>query len=248
MRTLELGKSKDFKAFTNLVLETSTEVVDLKEDEVGNILLSEAVSIVEAPEGGWNMVSADKFCGKSLRSSTAGSNCAHVPDIDISSVVASCRGDLMHSGDSRVASLHKHRMMQECKDSVFRNSSMWTKDEVGQKFDLPKRRMVDALCVNNCSGNGVCERGFCECAANFVGADCSQTTKEATGQDYLSPPVITLANRGLCDVRANPCRDVVVLADGLVDHDSLMCSFEIYKVRYYSPVVWKIAFSINWPI
>ena len=66
-------------------------------------MLSETLPIEEAPVNGWTMTSADKYCGETLRSSSAASSCAHVPDIDISSHVASCRGDLLHSGDSREA-------------------------------------------------------------------------------------------------------------------------------------------------
>ncbi len=232
MTTLELGKSKDFKAFTNLVLETSAEAVEdelIKEDEVGHIMLSESLPIEEAPEGGWTLGLADKYCGRSIRATPAAASCSHVPDVDVGSYVASCRGDLMHSGDSRVAALHLGRMAQDCRESVFRNTSMWTRDEVGQSFDLPKKRMVDGLCLNDCSGNGECDRGYCVCDGDFVGADCSQGLTGSSGAP--SAPVIALANRGLCDVRANPCRDMVVLGDGLVDHDTLMCSFDIYKVR-----------------
>ena len=74
-----------------------------KEEEVGQIMLSETLPIEEAPVNGWTMTSADKYCGETLRSSSAASGCAHVPDIDVSSHVASCRGDLLHSGDSREA-------------------------------------------------------------------------------------------------------------------------------------------------
>ena len=66
-------------------------------------MLSETLPIEEAPVNGWTMTSADKYCGETLRSSSAASGCAHVPDIDVSSHVASCRGDLLHSGDSREA-------------------------------------------------------------------------------------------------------------------------------------------------
>ena len=100
MTTLRLGKSKDFKPFTNLVLESSAELDD-NGDEVVKIMLSETLPIEDAPENGWTMTSADKYCGEALRSSSAASSCAHVPDVDLSSHVASCRSDLIHSGDSR---------------------------------------------------------------------------------------------------------------------------------------------------
>jgi hypothetical protein len=236
MTTLGLGKSKDFKAFTNLVLESAEVVEDddlIKEEGVGHIMLSETLPIQEAPEDGWTMNSADKYCGKSLRSTPAATSCVHVPDIDLTTLVASCRNDLIHSGDSRVAGLHLERMAQECRDTIFRNASMWTRDEMGQAFDRPKKSLTDNLCLNGCSESGECERGFCKCHDDYVGSDCSQAVTSRVGvhDPPTAPPVFALANRGLCDVRARPCRDLVVLGEGLVRHESLTCVFEIYKVR-----------------
>ena len=45
-----------------------------------------------------------------------------------------------------------------------------------------------------------------------------------------APPVVALAGKGLCDVRASPCRDLVILGDGFVSHESFQCSFEVYQV------------------
>ena len=155
MTTLRMGQSKDLKPFTNLVLETSAEVVlddgTIKEDEVGQIMLSETLPIVEAPDNGRTLTSADKYCGATLRSSSAASGCARVPGVDLSSQVASCRSDLVHSGDSRVAGLHLERLVQDCRDSVFRNASMWAMDEAAQRFELPRRKLADRLCLNACS-------------------------------------------------------------------------------------------------
>ena len=73
-----------------------------------------------------------------------------------------------------MAGLHLERLIQDCRDSVFRNASMWARDEAGQLFDMPRRKLADNLCLNGCSGNGACDRGFCRCHADFVGSDCSQ--------------------------------------------------------------------------
>ena len=57
------------------------------------------------------------------------------------------------------------------------------------------------------------------------------TSRGTDGRSVLSaPPVIALASKGLCDVRASPCRDLVILGDGFVSHDSFKCSFEVYQV------------------
>ena len=135
-----------------------------------------------------------------------------------------------------MAGLHLERLIQDCRDSVFRNASMWARDEVGQLFDLPRKGLADNLCLNGCSGNGACDRGFCRCQDDFIGSDCSQSTvtspRRVDGRAVLSaPPVIALAGKGLCDVRASPCRELVILGDGFVSHESFKCSFEVYQVK-----------------
>ena len=42
--------------------------------------------------------------------------------------------------------------------------------------------------------------------------------------------MVALAGKGLCDVRASPCRELVILGDGFVSHESFQCSFEVYQV------------------
>lgn len=101
---------------------------------------------------------------------------------------------------------------------------------------MPPAVIANTLCLNDCSGNGQCVMGQCQCEANYVGPDCSQalgTTPrlKATHEGPSPPKISALANFGLCDVRKAPCRDLVVLADGIVDHESLTCNFEIYKIR-----------------
>ena len=71
--------------------------------------------------------------------------------------------------------------------------------------------------------------GFCVCDRGYGGADC--------GLDLTQGPHVTaLHNLGLCDVRAKPCRDVIVIAEQLATkaagNDELKCIIEIYKVWY----------------
>lgn len=70
--------------------------------------------------------------------------------------------------------------------------------------------------------------GSCQCRDSFAGSDCSQPLSPPSSRP---PRVSALANFGLCDVRTSPCRELVVLGDGLADHPGLGCVFEIYKIR-----------------
>ncbi len=72
--------------------------------------------------------------------------------------VVDCRTHLLFTGDSRVASLHLDRLKASCRDSLFRNTALWTR-EVGQSFDSPPRSIANSLCLNDCTDNGVCSGG-----------------------------------------------------------------------------------------
>ena len=71
--------------------------------------------------------------------------------------------------------------------------------------------------------------GKCECKKNYFGSDCSVNVEE---NHKSVPRVSSLANYGMCDVRKQPCRDVVVLGENFVDHPSLICIYETYKVSH----------------
>ena len=70
----------------------------------------------------------------------------------------SCRADLVYSGDSRVAALHLDRMKRECRGSILRNTSLWEREK-GNDYLSPPRKIADSLCLNDCTGNGLCNRG-----------------------------------------------------------------------------------------
>ena len=75
--------------------------------------------------------------------------------------------------------------------------------------------------------------GNCKCEEGFFGVDCSveiRPGKDGSPSRISLPRTSSLANYGLCNVRTKPCRDIVVLGDGFVDHPSLTCIYETYKV------------------
>ena len=74
-------------------------------------------------------------------------------------------------------------------------------------------------------------KGTCTCDEGYFGSDCSVEIRAGSPSRTTIPRTSSLANYGLCNIRAKPCRDIVVLGDGFVDHPSLTCIYETYKVR-----------------
>ena len=196
---------------------------------------------------GWTKTTADKYCGDFLRGSPAADKCRAVPDVSLGRLIHACRTDLLYSGNARVAGLHLDRLKQSCRASLFRNTSLWTAEDSSAEYAngrfAPPRAVADALCLNDCAGNGVCDRGICRCNKDYIGADCSQTlgggpvAVSASGEavtaaaEPAAPTVSALSNFGLCDTRTKPCREIIVLGEGLVNHAALKCNVEVYKVR-----------------
>lgn len=110
---------------------------------------------------GWTLSTADKYCANFIQESDAADRCRFVPEMDLSEAIQTCRTDLLFTGNFRVATLHLERLKEECRESLFRNTSLWTL-ESGSSFLTPPRRIADALCLNDCSGNGICDRGNCQ--------------------------------------------------------------------------------------
>ena len=87
-----------------------------------------------------------------------------------------------------------------------------------------------------------CFEGMCTCHDGFFGSDCSveiRAGEDGSPSRTTIPRTSSLGNYGLCNVRAKPCRDVVVLGDGFVNHPGLTCIYETYKVS--TGTVFKVA-------
>ena len=108
---------------------------------------------------GWTGPLAEKFCSGLLRGSASASACRILPGMDLSERISVCRSDLLHSGDTRVAGIHLNAWKRQCRETLFRNASLWEREEVGRSYHVPPRDIADTLCVNDCSGNGICDRG-----------------------------------------------------------------------------------------
>eukprot|EP00094_Tigriopus_californicus_P010881 TCALIF_10496-PA protein Name:"Similar to Cyp2j6 Cytochrome P450 2J6 (Mus musculus)" AED:0.07 eAED:0.07 QI:0/0.78/0.7/0.9/1/1/20/349/2332 len=237
-KAFALGKSPDFRHFTDLIVEPTKVNVEsdesvIEQKEVAQIILSTSVqsSHTGTPPEGWTLSTADKHCANFIQESDAADRCRFVPEMDLSEAIQTCRTDLLFTGNFRVATLHLERLKEECRESLFRNTSLWTL-ESGSSFLTPPRRIADALCLNDCSGNGICDRGTCKCDSDYIGGDCSQTLSTGIHTSEPPPPQVSaLTNFGLCDTRTKPCRELTVLGDGLVNHEALKCNLEIYKIR-----------------
>ena len=240
LTALELGQNGDFAASTNLDRFSSVNSLEDEGDKFAQIFLSgergDNLIGFKQPEEGWTMTSADSFCGEIIRDSDVARKCSEVAEVDAASAVAWCRSALLFSGDLNIGQLGLDKLRRECKTSLFRDSRFWSREN-----GRPPKHVADVLCPANCSGNGICDRGTCLCRKGFVGSDCSIAPAtdvvrggrglDGNGGPRAAPRVSALADFGLCDVRTRPCRDLIVIGDGFVEHEALNCEFQLYKIR-----------------
>ena len=62
---------------------------------------------------------------------------------------------------------------------------------------------LNNLCPNNCSGNGDCSTGNCNCNTNFTGVDCSI-------DERATPSIIDTTLTGIWDLSRGPLTDIIV--------------------------------------
>ncbi|XP_052268670.1 uncharacterized protein LOC127870050 [Dreissena polymorpha] len=78
----------------------------------------------------------------------------------------------------------------------------------------------EIFCMNNCSGNGTCVNGTCQCNSGFGAVDCSI--------DLKKPPIISgILDEGLCDQNNTDCSQIVVFG-GEFTSSNLTCRLNIF--------------------
>ncbi|XP_063435949.1 von Willebrand factor D and EGF domain-containing protein-like [Mytilus trossulus] len=77
------------------------------------------------------------------------------------------------------------------------------------------------LCNNNCSQNGICDKGNCVCDDGFIGDDCSLLR--------TSPPVgLTIPYGGKCGTRSRNCERT--LLNGRFESTEVWCKLVYFEV------------------
>lgn len=81
------------------------------------------------------------------------------------------------------------------------------------------------MCLNNCSGNGVCEAGVCKCTANFKGRDCSI--------DKTKPAQIGGLSVGqTCDIKGTGCSSIIINGNGFIVTEIIVVYLFVLEVNW----------------
>ena len=122
-----------------------------------------------------------------------------------------------------------------CEDKVLRNPKLYEEDENGNM--VPPTKLLGAICPEDCSDHGKCNKGKCSCESGFGALDCSI--------DLNKPPTVNyLQEDGLCDLDKRRCKKVRAYGSGFLDSEKLTCHFQPIRVmELYLQTCWHAIHS-----
>ena len=139
------------------------------------------------------------------------------------------------SGDLSIASSSLEAFSHMCEDKVLRNPKLYEEDENGNM--VPPTKLLGAICPEDCSDHGKCNKGKCSCESGFGALDCSI--------DLNKPPTVNyLQEDGLCDLDKRRCKKVRAYGSGFLDSEKLTCHFQPIRVmELYLQTCWHAIHS-----
>ncbi|XP_035689594.1 von Willebrand factor D and EGF domain-containing protein-like [Branchiostoma floridae] len=166
------------------------------------------------PNMGITEQQARDFCQESIWNLTIAEVCQDVYGVDILAGVDSCMADIKATEDFQFADIVVQRVQEDCADKAYNNVSLYETNENGTA--VPPAFITENLCPRQCSNQGRCVNGSCECNKGYESADCSI-------QIGRPPVAMQIPANGLCDVRSRPCMKTSFFADGVMDSENLTC-------------------------
>ncbi|CAC5411168.1 unnamed protein product [Mytilus coruscus] len=182
---------------------------------------------------GWTVDIAYQTCQEALTTAIPSDVYSDFVEVDVENFIQSCVSDIEVTGDKSFLTDTINAMATNIMTEISRNESLF----IINTTDGPQtilEQIASKLCINNCSNNGICVSGQCECSNGYIGDDCSKETS--------TPPVnIGLPAEGLCTTTTRSCKKTNIYGDFL--------SMEVwYKIRYFKVVDNSKLYSSNWEI
>jgi hypothetical protein len=163
----------------------------------------------------WNEVNARKFCRSYIKDNyVIGQLCKQIDAVNFEQEITTCVEDIKITGNKSWADSARDAMKEQCREEAQKNVS------------LPRHivdRVVNELCINDCSLHGTCVNGSCQCYDGHVSADCSVV-------DNAAPDTSAAWRYGLCDVRTMNCSHVIVYGNNFINSPNLTCHLQEAQV------------------
>ncbi|CAG2192071.1 unnamed protein product [Mytilus edulis] len=237
--TCTISKRKRRSLDHSSVVRRSTADTDDSDDvtESQPLVFDEDINstdvISQTFRNGWTAETAYQTCQEALTTAIPSDVYSDVVEVDVENFIQSCVSDIEVTGDKSFLTDTINAMATNIMTEISRNESLFIVNTTDGSQTILEQ-ITSKLCINNCSNNGICVSGQCECSNEYIGDDCSKDTS--------TPPVnISLPAEGLCTTTTRSCKKTNIYGDFL--------SMEVwYKIRYFKVVENSKLYSSNWEI
>ncbi|XP_078310491.1 von Willebrand factor D and EGF domain-containing protein-like isoform X2 [Crassostrea virginica] len=165
---------------------------------------------------------ARQMCGNYLVQSKAGVNCQNLFSGNYSQDIDNCVQDYKLTGLTIWKEDHLGGIQQNCYEEVLKDTAQWTQD-ANAAPSLPAT-ITSTLCSQDCSNQGQCVDGICECNTGYGGADCSISVVTA-------PVILQEDSNVACDTLNNNCTHAVIRGDRFLNSSTLTCHMTEIQVN-----------------
>ncbi|XP_052063299.1 von Willebrand factor D and EGF domain-containing protein-like [Mytilus californianus] len=154
---------------------------------------------------GWTSDRAYNICFNSIHDALQNDMYKDYVDVPVEKFIEACVKDIEVAGDTTFLTDTINAMVTSIMTELVKTEYLYT-----QKSSDGSQTMLDyfasALCLNNCSDNGICKSGVCICDNGHVGEDCSYNTS--------SPPTgISLPFNGACTLTTRSCKAMNIFGE-----------------------------------
>ncbi|XP_052066099.1 uncharacterized protein LOC127705790 [Mytilus californianus] len=171
-------------------------------------------------KNGWNEDSARERCEIGISEMAALELCQKYANIDKTLYIGLCIEDIKISGSSDYIPYMIWLMEDACKFEISRNESLFSNSS-GNNGVAVMETILDLMCPNRCSNNGVCNKSECVCNNGYIGSDCSMTLADA-------PKEISVPDEGLCGTKQRNCQKTNIF--GEFHASNMYCKLEHFIV------------------
>ncbi|CAH1785137.1 unnamed protein product [Owenia fusiformis] len=175
--------------------------------------------VAPAPEWreGWDEAKAAQFCNDFMTTSQSYLTCADLPEVDSETPLEDCVGDIHITANTEWAVEALTNLQAQCGNSMSRNVTNWVPNNQG--VVAPPKDVTDNLCPGECSTQGKCFEGKCQCNEGFEGLDCSVNSTQP-------PEIYNIPQRALCDIQQRPCLSTPIAGENFLEAETLTCQLE----------------------
>ncbi|KAK6194475.1 hypothetical protein SNE40_000103 [Patella caerulea] len=173
-------------------------------------------------KNGWTLESTEKFCNELFNTSSMVSLCKDLSLVDVYSAKVACVMDIQLTGNNTFSLAAMSSIRSQCIHELNSNETFFVPSIPGQP---PIYDLISAVtCPGECTQQGSCIDGICECVDGFGGVDCSVDIR-------TKPLLVKLHNDGLCDLKIDNCTEVTAFGETFVQTPKTSCKATYFEQK-----------------